>query len=110
MSKNLRYWVYGLVLAWVVLVFLSFERFQATDPTGSGFTRGWYLTSLWLKFQFAGLGAGGTAGFLAYRHRENLSRRDRWIGWTPALLSGTLFALLVGFFVAMVIWGWIQRA
>lgn len=108
-DTRLRRWIYGLAALWVLLTFLSFERFSATAPTGDSFVRGLNRIGVWLRWQLGALSVGGTAGLLAWKHRTQLPRRDRWVGWVPALVTGSVFALLILGFLAMVVFGFLQR-
>lgn len=89
-----RAFVILFFILWAGCALYGVYAFQATDATGSGFTRGFNRLAAFLVWQ-AGALAAALAGWLAAR---GLAKGDpmRWAGLGPLLLSGGFFALLFG--------------
>lgn len=91
-----RAFVMGLFAVWVALFAAGFVAYAVTEATGDSFTRGLNRIGGFLGFE----AAAAIAAIMSWIAMRRCRDRDRAIlvaGYTPPIVSGLLWGVLVSF-------------
>lgn len=92
-----------LVGLWLVLFVVAVVAMRATEPVGSGFTRGLNRVGVFFQWQAASFAAALLCFAVTRAARARLGRGLRRLGYAPLVIDLTLLGLLVLLYVGVVL-------
>lgn len=85
----------GLAGLWLVLFVAAVVAMRATEPVGSGFTRGLNRVGVFFQWQAVSFAAAVVCFAVTRAARERLGRGLRRLGYAPLVIDLTLLGLVV---------------
>jgi hypothetical protein len=90
-----RVLILALAGLWLALFVVAVVAMRATEPVGSGFTRGLNRVGVFFQWQAASFAAAVVCFAVTRSARERLGRGLRRLGYAPLVIDLTLLGLLV---------------